>query len=163
MKTKSRLTISASRRRLQRTCGAIALSCTLLSASDVFAQYAINWHTMDGGGGTSTGGVYRVSGTIGQPDAAAASTNGQYAVTSGFWSGVSVLQTPGGPLLKIRLIAGGQAIVSWPVNVTGFTLEEASSVTGVWNNTPQAVVDTANEHTVTVPATNVIKVFRLKK
>lgn len=32
-------------------------------------QSAINWHTTDGGGGTSNGGVYSVSGTIGQPDA----------------------------------------------------------------------------------------------
>ena len=32
-------------------------------------DYAIDWHTIDGGGGTSTGGVYAVSGTIGQPDA----------------------------------------------------------------------------------------------
>jgi hypothetical protein len=29
--------------------------------------YAINWWTMDGGGGTSTGGGYSVSGTIGPP------------------------------------------------------------------------------------------------
>ena len=35
-----------------------------------FAQsYQIDWFTIDGGGGTSTGGVYSVSGTIGQPDA----------------------------------------------------------------------------------------------
>jgi hypothetical protein len=30
----------------------------------------LDWFTIDGGGGTSTGGVYAVSGTIGQPDAA---------------------------------------------------------------------------------------------
>ena len=38
--------------------------------SSVAAQtYALDWSTIDGGGGTSTGGVYAVSGTIGQPDA----------------------------------------------------------------------------------------------
>lgn len=46
------------------------------------AQYAINWHTIDGGGGTSTGGVYAIRGTIGQPDAGV--TNGQYALTGSF-------------------------------------------------------------------------------
>jgi hypothetical protein len=34
--------------------------------------YSIDWSTVDGGG-TSTGGVYSVSGTLGQPDAGAMS------------------------------------------------------------------------------------------
>ena len=37
----------------------------------IFAQsYSIDWYKIAGGGGTSTGGVYSVSGTIGQNDAA---------------------------------------------------------------------------------------------
>ena len=38
---------------------------TLLSLGTASAQHAIPWHTIDGGGGTSTGGVYSVSGTTG--------------------------------------------------------------------------------------------------
>lgn len=51
-------------------------------------DYAIDWHTIDGGGGTSTGGSYTLSGTIGQPDAtaAAAMTGGNYTLTGGFWA-----------------------------------------------------------------------------
>jgi len=30
-------------------------------------QYALDWSTVDGGGGTSTGGVYTGTGTAGQP------------------------------------------------------------------------------------------------
>jgi hypothetical protein len=37
------------------------------------AQYSLDGQTIDGGGGTSTGGVYSVSGTLGQPDAIAMS------------------------------------------------------------------------------------------
>jgi hypothetical protein len=33
-----------------------------------FPQYALDWWTVDGGGGASTGGVYSVTGTMGQPD-----------------------------------------------------------------------------------------------
>jgi len=33
-----------------------------LSALAALAQYSIDWSTIDGGGGTSTGGVYSVSG-----------------------------------------------------------------------------------------------------
>jgi hypothetical protein len=47
-------------------------------------DFAIDWHTLDGGGGTSTGGAYSLSGTIGQPDAGAMSGGG-YALVGGFW------------------------------------------------------------------------------
>jgi hypothetical protein len=35
--------------------------------------YSLDWSTVDGGGGTSTGGVYSVTVTIGQSDAGAMS------------------------------------------------------------------------------------------
>jgi hypothetical protein len=44
----------------------LVLALSLWSASSASAQsYSIDWFTIDGGGGTSTGGVYSVSGTIG--------------------------------------------------------------------------------------------------
>lgn len=51
-------------------------------------DYAINWYTIDGGGGIgSTGGSYTLSGTIGQPDASAtAMAGGTYTLTGGFWA-----------------------------------------------------------------------------
>lgn len=70
-------------------------------------QYAINWHTIDGGGGTSTSqdGVYSLSGTIGQPDADVVSlcsadggsgcTNPTYELNGGFWAGIQ--SAPGSP------------------------------------------------------------------
>jgi hypothetical protein len=46
------------------------LAARLLVATSAKAQtnYAIDWSNVDGGGGTSTGATYQVSGTIGQPD-----------------------------------------------------------------------------------------------
>ena len=44
----------------------------------------ISWWTADGGGGTSTGGDYALSGTIGQPDAGQMS-GGDYTISGGFW------------------------------------------------------------------------------
>jgi hypothetical protein len=42
----------------------------LLIPTISFAQsYSIDWYKVSGGGGTSTGATYQVSGTIGQPDA----------------------------------------------------------------------------------------------
>jgi hypothetical protein len=48
----------------------------VFSVSTARAQFSIDWFTIDGGGGTSTGGVFSVTGTIGQPDAGTL-TNGQ--------------------------------------------------------------------------------------
>lgn len=45
--------------------------------------------TIDGGGGSSTGGDFEMSGTIGQPDAGAVMTGGDFELTGGFWAGVS--------------------------------------------------------------------------
>lgn len=50
---------------------------------------AIDWWTVDGGGGTASGGGYTVSGTVGQPEAGGVSSGGIYGVTGGFW-GVGV-------------------------------------------------------------------------
>lgn len=48
--------------------------------------YALEWSTIDGGGGTSRGGAYVLSGTMGQPDAGY-SAGGQYELFGGFWAG----------------------------------------------------------------------------
>ncbi len=104
--------------------------CFLLSfliccgvAGDALAQYSIDWYKIAGGAGTSTGGVYSVSGAFGQPDAGGAMTGGNYSLTGGFWSLLAVVQTPGAPLLTITH-SGNSVIVSWPVAPGGFTLEQ---------------------------------------
>jgi len=95
--------------------------------------YSIDWNKIAGGGGTSTGGVYTVSGTIGQPDASGAMTGGSYSLTGGFWS-LYALQTPGAPLLTITHV-GNQAIVWWDSTVTGWTLQtNVNLATPTWGN-----------------------------
>jgi len=115
-----------------------ALGFGLLLAGGVTARaqsYAIDWFTIDGGGGTSTGGVYSVSGTIGQPDAGIMS-GGNYSLTGGFWSLLSVVQSPDAPLLSITLTTTNTAVVSWPSPSTGFTLQQnTNSLSSVnWSN-----------------------------
>ena len=79
------------------------------------AQFSINWFTIDGGGGTSAGGPFSVSGAIGQPDASPTPLAGNgFNVTGGFWSFRST-PPPSAPsplLLHIALISGGQIKVS---------------------------------------------------
>jgi hypothetical protein len=62
--------------------------CVLGSAGGAFAVLTIDWSSVDGGAGVSTGGTYEVSGAIGQPDASAAGqlAGGPYTLTGGFWA-----------------------------------------------------------------------------
>jgi hypothetical protein len=48
--------------------------------------YSLPWWTVDGGGNTSSGGNYSLSGTVSQPDAGTISC-GSYRLEGGFWGG----------------------------------------------------------------------------
>jgi hypothetical protein len=105
-------------------------------------QYAIDWATVDGGGGTSTGGVYSVSGTIGQPDAAVQSMAGdKYSLVGGFWSVIAVA-APGSPNLKIVMTTTNTVVVSWLSPSTGFVLQQNTDLnTSSWIGVLQTVND----------------------
>jgi hypothetical protein len=128
------------------------------------ASYSLNWSTVDGGGGTSTGGVYTVSGTIGQPDTGAMS-GGNYSVQGGFWGLISVVQTPGAPTLSIARTATNTVAVTWPSPSTGWTLQQnTNSVSSVnWSNVTSGITDdgTTKSLTVNPPAGN--RFYRLHK
>ena len=122
-------------------------------------SYSIDWHTIDGGGGTSTGGVYSVSGTIGQPDAGGPLTNGQYAVTGGFWALPTAVPVIGAPTLTIIPATPGNATISWTPNTPGFVLQQTLSLS------PTNWVNSASGSTnpIVVPATLPAKFYRLFK
>ena len=55
-------------------------------SSPAFCDYEISWYSIDGGGATSTGGQYSLTGTIGQPDTGQSSGD-NYVLSSGFRPG----------------------------------------------------------------------------
>ena len=122
------------------------------------AEYSIDWSTIDGGGGTSTGGAYSVSGTIGQPDAGGSMTNGQYSVTGGFWALPQAIQAAGAPMLTITPAGAGQAQISWTPNTPGFVLQEALNLSTAWTDSPSGAANP-----VTVAVTMPAKFYRLSK
>jgi hypothetical protein len=119
----------------------LMLLFSLVVPSLGFAQsYSIDWYKVSGGGGTSTGGVYSVSGTIGQPEAGSALSGGNYSVTGGFWSHIAVVQTPGAPLLTITLTTTNTALVSWASPSTGWSLQQNNDLsTANWVAGPSPV------------------------
>jgi hypothetical protein len=126
-------------------------------------SYSIDWHKIAAGGGTSTGGVYQVSGTIGQHDAGTAMTGGNFSLTGGYWS-LFAVQTPGAPFLTITR-SGNNAIISWSSPSTGFTLQTNSNLANAsrWGNYLGLVGDDGTTKTATnsPPAGNLF--FRLIK
>jgi len=139
---------------------------TLLLALPALAHaqsYAIDWFTIDGGGGTSTGGVYSVSGTIGQPDAGPTMSGGNYSVDGGFWSIIAAVQTPGAPLLSIAR-SNAAVIVSWPVPSAGFVLQQNPDIgTTNWTDVGMSPTRNGPNLEVLVPSPVGNKFYRLKK
>ncbi|MDQ6632208.1 MAG: hypothetical protein M3Y82_10715 [Verrucomicrobiota bacterium] len=128
------------------------LSAIVTAATALAQSYSIDWFTIDGGGGTSTGGVYLVSGTIGQPDAGRM-TGGAYTLDGGFWGIIAAIQTPGAPLLTITR-SNNFAIVSWPDTATGFRLENNGDllITNGWATAPQTRSTNGGQISIVVPA-----------
>jgi hypothetical protein len=133
-------------------CGAFCLTA--------LAQFTIPWQTIDGGGGISTGGVFRVTGTIGQPDAGPPAYAGGYTLVGGFWALPQLVQTPGAPTLTIVPANPGFATISWaPATGTNWVLQEATSLSPPnWTNSPSGATNP-----VTVPATQRAMFYRLFK
>ena len=107
-----------------RSTISVLLLFVVLAASTAGAQYEISWYTIDGGGGTSSGGVYTLTGTIGQPDAAY-SAGGNYEMLGGFW--------PGGPLCFIDFEHFARFAQYWLETNPGLPadLDEINGVNGV--------------------------------
>jgi len=49
------------------------------------APFTSDWHTIDSGGGTLSGGSFTISGTIGQADAGTLAKGSNFRVSGGFW------------------------------------------------------------------------------
>jgi hypothetical protein len=141
----------------------LALSTLILQPSTVSAQqYSIDWYKIAGGGGTSTGATYQVSGTIGQHDASGPMIGGNYSLTGGFWALISAVQTAGAPTLFISH-AGNTVTVYWE-SVPDWGLQQNPTLDSTgWLPTSYYVmnVNGTNQITITPPTGNLF--FRLAK
>jgi hypothetical protein len=140
------------------------LLLSLLFPTISFAQsYSIDWYKIAGGGGTSMGGVYSVSGTIGQHDAGGPMTGGNFSLTGGFWA-LYAVQTPGAPVLSIRLTATNTAQVYWPSPSTGNNLQVNTNLaTANWVTPTETVQDNGTIKFIIVNPPTGNRFYRLVK
>jgi hypothetical protein len=142
----------------------LGLWCAGVFGVSVSAQnYTINWATIDSGGGTSTGGIYTVTGTIGQPSAGTM-TGDNYNLVGGFWGVIAAVQMPGAPALTVAHTAANSVIISWPSPWTDWKLQQNGNVNSTnWTDVVRAPADDGTNKTVTVspPLGNIF--YRLRK
>jgi hypothetical protein len=153
---------------LARTLVCLALTMLGLAVVLVGAppQFAVDWSAVAGGGGRSTGGVYAVSGTIGQPDAGTIS-GGDFALVGGFWGVIAAVQAPGAPTLTAWRTAQNTVLVLWPAPAVGWRLQATANLVGertVWTEIPPPY-QTNEENMIffTEPAPVGNKFYRLHK
>lgn len=143
-----------------------ALLFALSAASPALAQnFAVDRFVLTGGGGTSASSSFSLTGTIGQPDAGAKLTGGQYTMDTGFWSAAIAVQTAGAPRLSVVRV-GGNVIISWPsADSVGFIVEQSGTpgTLASWSTSGATLTDNGTTKSMTVPATPGYKFFRLRK
>lgn len=120
------------------------------------ARFAVDWFTVDGGGGETADGRFTITGTIGQHDPGEAS-NGRFTVTAGFWAAAIAVQTLGAPTLSILPTGPGLATISWDPPTPGFVLQVSDTLAPVaWSDASSGATNP-----ITVPATPSTRFYRL--
>ncbi len=135
-----------------------ALTLVVLTSAfclGVRGQFAVDWSTIDCGGGASAGGTYSLTGTIGQPDAGTLS-GGSFMLSGGFWPGLMVRAGGDVPTLFIHW-SGTSVIISWSPATAPFALETTDNLAlPVW-------LPVAGNTPVTGPAAGVARFYRLRR
>lgn len=142
----------------------VLLMLLLLTPTMLLAQYSVDWFTIAGGGGTSTGGGYSVSGTIGQVDAGTM-IGGAFSLTGGFWSAIATVQASGAPRLSVWR-GGGIVKIAWAKPADGWVLESTPALSGPvpnWTAVSQAYQDDGANLYITLNAASGSAFYRLRK
>lgn len=141
----------------------LSLAVWLAPLALMAQSYSLDWWNGAGGGGTSTGGVYSASGTIGQADAGTAMSSGQFSAQGGFWV-LGVVQDTNAPTLTLWRTATNTLVLAWPVPPEGFTLRETVDLSSpAWTDVavPPVVAGGRAQVTLPVPAGN--RFYRLRR
>jgi hypothetical protein len=117
----------------------LAVAFYLAAALGTRAQsFSIDRFAIAGGGGTSTGGLFAVSGAIGQPDAGVMS-GGNYSLSGGFWGAVQTPPPVGSVIISVRVVGNEVRLRFTGIPGRIYYVERAHSVTGPWPDVLAAI------------------------
>ena len=130
------------------------------------AQSAVDWFTLDAGGGAQSSASYVINFTAGQTDVGPTFLNSaNYRIIPGFWALEDMGPATGLPDLSITL-AGSRVILSWPSPSTGFILQHTDSLNvlpATWSDTPGVVSDDGLIKSLTLPHNLSKQFYRLRR
>ena len=139
----------------------LALAAATAQAQTIFA---INWFTVAGASGTSTGGVFAVTSLVGMPDASG--LKGQhYRIEDGIWSSIAAVPAPDAPRLSIFVTTTNTVMVAWPASATGWTLQQntVSPSSSDWSNVTATAQNDGTTRTLIISPPTGNRFYRLWK
>jgi len=119
------------------------------------AQYSISWQTVDGGGGTASGGDYVLNGTIGQPDSGNMN-GGDFTVRGGFWV-PQAIQVEGAPYLSIVALSAFEVELEWG-GLSNWALQQTTNLQSNWVDCASGITNP-----ITIPTTEASMFYRLRR
>ncbi len=141
----------------------ISLGLAFLSSWAALAgDLSANNLRITGGGGTSSGGNYQLTTTLGQP-ARLALGGGSFRLNTSI-SSLTVVQTPGAPLLDLK-ITGPSLVLSWALPATEYRLQMNGDLaqTNAWMPVLQTPVTNQGIVSVSLPPPTRNRFFRLHR
>jgi hypothetical protein len=136
----------------RKSAALLVLAATLAKASLSAQGFAVHTSNVTGGGGTSHGVGFSISGTIGEPSASTLAGD-SFSVSPGYWNVVTALNEPEAPILALERHPDGSVTVSWPSTALGFVLEQSADLTpGSWVISPVSVADDGATRSVRITA-----------
>lgn len=133
----------------------------LLVASSAVADYAVDWFKVSSGGGSSQGGDYSLSGTVGQTGIGTISAS-NFAIEGGFWGLAPRSFAPQPPTLFIR-ISTNQVVISWVASVGQFVLEQSGTVdASEWTPVSAPSTQVGARWLITIPLSPESRFYRLR-
>ncbi|MCI0536555.1 MAG: hypothetical protein L0Z50_15150 [Verrucomicrobiales bacterium] len=144
---------------MRRLSRASLFVSAFFAASTAHAQFSLGWFNAQTGGGTSSGGSYTLRGTIGQ-DGLGSSSAGSYRVMGGFWSIAAAAEITGGSELLIEQ-SGVQLQLSWPAALTGFVLQETTTLGTPWTDASGLPLAIGSRNVLSVTPSGTSRFFRL--
>jgi hypothetical protein len=158
----SRAELRAGERR--RAMLAILCSCAMLLplSRGLGQSFVLDWWDADAGA-TSSGGIYSLSGTLGQPDAGIL-TGGPFTLVGGFWGAFPSLQpNPSPPWVSITATSTNTFLLSWPFVSTPVVVQTKGDPgsTG-WSDTNLIPANNGVTSSVVLPPASGTRFYRLK-
>jgi len=125
--------------------------------------FDLDWFAVVAGGGTSAGGDYVLTASVGQPFGGMASS-ANYDATAGFAGLFESLEPASQPGLRIAPADANSVLITWPASTTGWVLQESSSLGHLadWTDVRTRVVANGTDNIATLPIAAGNRFYRLR-